>query len=407
MLYQYLEWQRLSLEPARMFAAGALSVLSLPGNPIAPTSLGRYVRAALDSFEHNTRYFGKPEFGHRKTRVGGEEVAVTEHAVVSTAWCDLLHFRREPAFPDQPRLLIVAPLSGHYATLLRGTVEAMLPGHDVYITDWRNARDVPLIAPAFDLDDYIDTVIDFLHVLGPKTHVLAVCQPAVPVLAATALMNAQGDPDAPASITLIGGPIDTREAPTEVNKFAKRRDMDWFRRNTIHTVPFGHAGFLRRVYPGFLQLAGFMAMNLERHMDAHWQMFHHLVDGDGESLASKRAFYEEYKAVMDLPAEYYLQTIHTVFHEHLLPRGLMISRGRKVEASAITRTALLTIEGERDDISGIGQTKAAHALCTNLPASMRQHHEQEGVGHYGLFNGRRFKEQIAPRISAFIAAHDA
>jgi poly(3-hydroxybutyrate) depolymerase len=407
MLYQYMEWQRLSLEPARFMAASALTLLSLPGNPIAPTSLGRYVYAALDTFEHNTRYFGKPEFGHDKTTIGGQAVAITEQIVASTAWCDLLRFRREPDFPDQPRLLIVAPLSGHYATLLRGTVEAMLPGHDVYITDWRNARDMPLTAPRFDLDDYIDTIIEFLHVLGPHTHVLAVCQPAVPVLAATALMNEDRDPAAPASITLIGGPIDTREAPTEVNTFAKRHDMDWFRQNTIHTVPFGHVGFLRRVYPGFLQLAGFMAMNLERHMDAHWQMFQHLVDGDGESLASKRAFYEEYKSVMDLPAEYYLQTIHTVFHEHLLPRGLMVSRDRKIDPGAITRTALLTIEGERDDISGIGQTKAAHKLCSNLPAAMRQHHEQDGVGHYGLFNGRRFREQIAPRIADFIAAHAA
>jgi poly(3-hydroxybutyrate) depolymerase len=407
MLYQYLEWQRLSLEPARLLAAGALSVLSMPGNPIAPTSLGRYARAALDSFEHNTRHFGKPAFGHSETSVNGGTATVTEQVVARTAWCDLLHFSREPAFPDQPRLLIVAPLSGHYATLLRGTVEALLPTHDVYITDWQNGRDVPLTAPVFDLDDYIDTIIDFLHLLGPRTHVLAVCQPAVPVLAATALMNADGDPALPASITLIGGPIDTREAPTEVNNFAKRHSLDWFRSNVIHTVPFGHAGFLRRVYPGFLQLAGFMAMNLERHMDAHWQMFHHLVDGDGESLASKRAFYEEYKAVMDLPAEYYLQTIHTVFHEHLLPRGLMTSRGRVVDPSAITRTALLTIEGERDDISGLGQTRAAHALCSNLPAAMRQHHEQASVGHYGLFNGRRFKEQIAPRIAAFIAAHNA
>jgi poly(3-hydroxybutyrate) depolymerase len=404
MLYQVVEWQRLSLKPARFMATGALSFLSLPGNPLTPTSLGRYARAALDSFEHNTRYFGKPSFGHTHTHTDGREVAVFEHVAARTAWCSLLQFRRDPAPPDQPKLLIVAPLSGHYATLLRGTVEAFLPDHNVYITDWQNARDIPLSAPEFGLDDYIDTVIEFLHVLGPGTHVLAVCQPAVPVLAATALMNADADPAAPASITLIGGPIDTREAPTEVNTFAKRHSLDWFGRNVIYRVPFGHGGFLRRVYPGFLQLAGFMAMNLERHMDAHWQMFQHLVDGDGESLASKRAFYEEYKSVMDLPAEYYLQTISAVFQEHLLPRGLFVSRGRLVDPAAITRSGVLTVEGERDDISGIGQTRAAHALCTGLPAARKQHYEQKGVGHYGLFNGRRFREEIAPRIKDFIAA---
>jgi poly(3-hydroxybutyrate) depolymerase len=402
MLYQWQDWQRMSLEPARLMASSALSLLSLPGNPIAPTSIGRYARAALDSFEHNTRSFGKPSFGHKTTLIDGHEVAITEHVVARTAWCDLLHFRRDAAIRDQPKLLIVAPLSGHYATLLRGTVEAFLPDHEVFITDWQNARDVKLSAPGFDLDDYIDTIVDFLHLLGPSTHVLAVCQPAVPVLAATALMNADADPCAPASITLIGGPIDTREAPTEVNVFAKRHSLDWFARRVIHSVPFGNPGFLRRVYPGFLQLAGFMAMNRDRHLEAHWDMFHHLVDGDGESLAAKRAFYEEYKAVMDMPAEYYLQTISTVFQDHLLPRGLMMSRGRKIDCTAITRTALLTIEGERDDISGIGQTRAAHDLCTQLDAGLKAHYEQKGVGHYGLFNGRRFREEIAPRIKAFI-----
>ena len=410
MLYQYIEWQRMTMGPARMMATGALSLLSLPGNPIAPTTFGRYTRALLDSFEHNTRAFGKPAFGHTMTMIDGHEVPVTEQVVASTTWCDLLRFRRDPAASftipaGQPKLLIVAPLSGHYATLLRGTVEAFLPDHDVFITDWANARDIPLGAGDFDLDDYIDLVIEFLQLLGPDTHVIAVCQPAVPVLAAAALMNAAGDAAAPASMTLIGGPIDTRCAPTEVNLFAKRRSIEWFRNHVIHRVPFGSAGFLRPVYPGFLQLAGFMAMNLERHMGAHWDMFMHLVDGDGESLASKRAFYEEYKSVMDMPAEYYLQTITTVFHEHLLPRGALVSRNRRVDPAAITRTALLTVEGERDDISGIGQTRAAHALCTNLSDDRRAHLEQQGVGHYGLFNGRRFREEIAPRIKSFIKTH--
>ncbi len=405
MLYQYYELQRASLEPIRLAASGALSVLDMPGNFWRETPIGRITAATLDHFTHNTKNFTKPSFGHTATCINGQTVAVTEEIIDRSPWCDLLHFRRDIDRPSDPTLLIVAPLSGHYATLLRGTVEAFLPDHDVYITDWANARDVPLSAPDFDLDDYVDHIIAFLQLLGPRTHVLAVCQPAVPVTMATALMNADADPASPASITLIGGPIDTREAPTEVNSFAKRHSLDWFRRRVIHSVPFGHAGFLRRVYPGFLQLAGFMAMNLDRHMEAHWQMFHHLVEGDGESLASKRAFYEEYKSVMDMPADYYLQTISAVFQDHLLPRGLMESRGRLVEPRAITRTALLTVEGERDDISGIGQTRAAHALCTGLDASMKQHHEQAGVGHYGLFNGRRFREEIKPLIADFIRRH--
>ena len=405
MLYQYFEMQRASLEPMRLLASSALSMLDTPFNPLRDTAFGQLTAATLNHFEYNTQAFTKPAFGHASTTIDGQEVAIIEEVVDHRTWCDLLHFRRAVPRPADPRLLIVAPLSGHYATLLRGTVEAFLPDHEVYITDWQNARDVAVSAEDFDLDDYIEYVTDYIRLLGPNVHVLAVCQPAVPVLAATALMNAANDPASPASVTLIGGPIDTREAPTEVNAFAKKHNLAWFRSNVIHSVPFGRAGFLRRVYPGFLQLAGFMAMNLDKHMEAHWQMFMHLVEGDGESLVSKRDFYKEYKAVMDMPASYYLQTISTVFQEHLLPRGLMTSRGRAVDCSAITRTALMTIEGERDDISGIGQTKAAHAMCSSLPEGMRVHHEQAGVGHYGLFNGSRFRAEIAPRIKAFIKAH--
>lgn len=403
MLYHLYEWQRASLAPMRLFAHGALSVLDAPFNPLRPTPLGRLTAAALDSFEHSTRRFGKPAFGHAHTLIDGERVAVEETIVTSRPWCDLKRFRRAAHRPDDTPVLMVAPMSGHYATLLRGTVEAFLPGHDVFITDWRDARDVPLMVPDFTLDDYIETVMDFVRLLGPSTHLVAVCQPAVPVLAAAALMN-EGEPDAaPRSMTLIGGPIDTREGPTAVNHFAKRHTLDWFRRNVIHPVPFGHAGFLRRVYPGFLQLAGFLAMNLDRHVEAHWQMFQHLVQGDGEPLAAKRAFYEEYRAVMDMCADYYLETIHAVFHEHLLPRGLLTYRGHRVDTTAIRRTALMTVEGERDDISGIGQTRAAHPLVPHLPAEAKRHWEQPGVGHYGLFNGRRFREQVAPRIQDFIA----
>ena len=405
MLYQYHEWQRASMEPMRMLATSALGLLKTPGNPLQPTPFGRVATAALDSFEHSTRLFAKPAFGLRSTLIDGEEVAIHEEVVAHRPWCDLVRFRREASRPNDPRLLVVAPLSGHYATLLRGTVEAFLPDTDVFVTDWRNARDVSVLDPDFSLDDYIDYVMDFVHVLGPRTHLLAVCQPAVPVLAAASLMNAAQDPLSPASMTLIGGPIDTREAPTAVNLFAKKHDLDWFRRNVIHYAPMGTLGFMRQVYPGFLQLAGFMAMNLDRHMEAHWAMFQHLVDGDGESLAAKRAFYDEYRAVMDLPAEYYLQTIETVFQEHSLPRGTMHSRNRPIEPAAIERTAMMTIEGERDDISGLGQTRAAHALTRNLPAAMQVQREQKGVGHYGLFNGRRFREEVAPAIKAFMAEH--
>jgi len=405
MLYQLHNWQLASLAPARAAAAGALAVLDWPLNPWRPTPLGRWTAAALDAFEHGTRQFGKPAFGHARTVIDGVDVPVAEEILCSATWCDLLHFARAADRRNDPKILFVAPMSGHYATLLRGTVEAFLPDHDVYITDWTDARDVPVFYPGFSLDDYIDTLKHYFRLLGPGTHVVAVCQPAVPVLAAVALLSAEEPATAPASMTLIGGPIDTREAPTAVNLYAKQHDLDWFRRSVIHPVPFGRCGFMRMVYPGFLQLAGFLAMNLERHWDAHWQMFAHLVDGDGESLGAKRAFYEEYRAVMDLPAEFFLETISAVFHEHLLPRGLLRHRGEPVDPGAIERTAMLTIEGERDDISGLGQTRAAHRLTTRLPEAKRLHLEQAGVGHYGLFNGRRFREQIAPQIKAFVAAH--
>jgi poly(3-hydroxybutyrate) depolymerase len=405
MLYHIYEMHRATLVPMRLFAAGTLSLLENPLNPVRPTPLGRVTAAALDSFEHTTRRFGKPEFGHRSVEIDGREVAVTERIAASHAWADLKHFRRDIDRPGDPKLLIVAPMSGHYATLLRGTVKAFLPDHDVYITDWRDARDVNLLQPGFDLDDYIDYVIEFLHLLGPQTHLLAVCQPAVPALAAVALMSEREPHRAPRSMTVIGGPIDTREAPTAVNQFATSHSLAWFRRNTIHPVPPGNPGFMRQVYPGFLQLAGFMAMNLDRHVEAHWQMFLHLVQGDGESLAAKRRFYDEYRSVIDLSAEFYLQTISAVFQEHLLPRGLLRHRGDLVDPSAIERTALLTIEGERDDISGLGQTRAAHKLAYRLPADMHGHFEQPGVGHYGLFNGRRFRNGVAPRIKQFILAH--
>ncbi len=405
MLYHVYEMHHAAMAPMRLFATSALRALESPFNPFRPAPINQFAVATLDNFEHNTRRFGKPEFGHRTTLIDGVEVDVVEQIVETRPWGDLKRFTRLTNRPADPKLLIVAPMSGHYATLLRGTVEAFLPDHDVYITDWRDARDVPFLAPSFDLNDYIDYMQDFLRLLGPETHVIAVCQPAVPVLAAVSLMNANEPFAAPRSMTLIGGPIDTREAPTQVNTFAKTRSLDWFKSHVIHHVPFGNPGFMRKVYPGFLQLAGFMAMNLEKHVQAHWEMFQHLVEGDGEPLASKRAFYEEYRAVMDLSAEFYLQTIDQVFQQHVLPRGLMVHRGQTVEIGAVEHTAMFTIEGERDDISGIGQTKAAHPLAHRLAADKHAHLEQQGVGHYGLFNGKRFRTEVAPAIKRFIETH--
>jgi poly(3-hydroxybutyrate) depolymerase len=405
MLYHVYEMQRVSLAPMRLLATQTLSLLDLPFNPVRPTPAGRLAVAALDSFEHSTRQFGKPLFRHTTTEIDGERVEIVGEVVWKRLWGQIKRFRRLADRPDDPKLLIVAPMSGHFATLLRNTVKAFLPDHDVYITDWSDARDVPLMAEDFDLEDYTDYVMEAIRLLGPDVHLVAVCQPAVAVLAAVALMNEGEKEAAPRSMTLIGGPIDTREGRTAVNVFAEQHDLDWFRNNVIHRVPFGYAGFMRRVYPGFLQLAGFMAMNLDRHIEAHWRMFEHLAQGDGEPLAAKRAFYDEYRSVMDLSAEFYLQTIEDVFIEHKLPRGLLTQRGHRVDPAAIQRTAMLTIEGEKDDISGIGQTRAAHAMTTNLPESMREHLEQEGVGHYGLFNGRRFNAEVAPRIKRFIRAH--
>ena len=404
MLYELHEMTHAAIAPWRIAAEANQYLLRHYMNPLAYTQGGRAVAAALELFEANVRPYRKPPFGLHTTKIDGKDVPVHERIVARRPFCQLKHFQRE-ARRDDPRLLMVAPLSGHYATLLRGTVQAMLPDHEIYITDWRDARRVPVSDGPFHLDDYVDYIIDFLHQLGPDTHVMAVCQPAVPALAATALMNACGDKCAPATLTLMGGPIDTRINPTVPNKLAKKHSIEWFERSVIGRVPVTWPGFLRRVYPGFLQLTGFMSMNLDRHVGAHLRMFDHLVRGDGDSATAHRKFYDEYRAVMDLPAEYYLETVERVFQQHALAVGKFTHRDEPVEPSAIERTALLTIEGEKDDISGVGQTKAAQTVCTRLPASMRQHYEQEGVGHYGVFNGRRWRDEIAPRVKAFIREH--
>ncbi|TCT10584.1 poly(3-hydroxybutyrate) depolymerase [Tepidamorphus gemmatus] len=405
--YQWYELTHAALSPVRAAADVTRLYYRNPLNPMTHTSIGRGAAAMMEMFERVTRRYGKPEFGIDSTLVGAVRVPVREEVVWERTFCRLLRFAKSvPARMDAgPKLLIVAPMSGHYATLLRGTVEAMLPNHDVYITDWVDARMVPINQGTFDLDDYIDYMQNILHFLGGDTHVMAVCQPSVPVLAAVSLMEARNDPYVPITMTLMGGPIDTRVNPTAVNRLAQERDIDWFRRNVIMKVPFPHPGMMREVYPGFLQLTGFMSMNLDRHMAAHRDLFTHLVKGDGDSAEKHREFYDEYLAVMDLTAEFYLQTVDQVFIRHALPKGEMMHRGNPVDPSAIRNVALMTVEGENDDISGIGQTKAAHRLCSNLPDDMRVHYEQPKVGHYGVFNGSRFRAEIAPRISDFIRTH--
>ena len=403
MLYYLYEMNHAALAPWRAAADAGISFWRSPANPLASTQIGRSWAASLELFERTTRRFGKPEFDIRDTIVDDELVPVEETVVFTKPFCKLLNFRKAwDGKTPQHKMLIVAPMSGHYATLLRGTVEAMLPYYDTYITDWVDARTVPAFEGRFDLDDYVDYVTEMLRHLGPNTSVMAVCQPSVPVMAAVSLMNAAKDPCAPRTMILIGGPIDTRRSPTAVNKLAQEKGVDWFRNNVIMKVPAPHAGMMRDVYPGFLQLGGFLSMNMDRHMDAHREMFWHMVDGDGDSAEKHREFYDEYMSVMDLTAEFYLQTVEKVFINHDLPRGSLTHRNVMVDPSKITRTALMTIEGERDDISGIGQTEAAQDLCSNLPQEKKLHHLQPGVGHYGVFNGSRFRKEIVPRIVAFV-----
>lgn len=405
--YFFYEAAHAVLGPARAASDAVRLFYRNPMNPISHTAMGRSISAACELFERTTRRYGKPAFDLPVTTVNGAEVEVFERVVWKDKFCNLLHFERNLPHdaPRQEKLLIVAPMSGHFATLLRGTVEAFLPTHEVYITDWIDARLVPLSAGGFDLDDYIDYVMAMIRHLGPGVHVLAVCQPSVPVAAAIARMEAEDDPAIPASMILMGGPIDTRKSPTEVNKLAERRGIQWFRDNCISRVPFPHPGVMREVYPGYLQLSGFMAMNLDRHLTAHWDMFNHLVDGDGDSAEKHRDFYDEYMAVMDLTAEFYLQTVDAVFVRHLLPKGEMMHREQPVDLGAVRRCALMTVEGEKDDISGVGQTKATHDLCVNLPKDKQLYHLQKDVGHYGVFNGSRFRQFIAPKIVEFTTRH--
>lgn len=408
MLYQLYEFHNTALLPWRILGDMTRSFLNSPLFPASESHAGRSLMAGLEVFEHATRPRSRPAWNLDEVEVDGRPVRVSYEAVLDRPFCSLLHFARKGCERRKdPKILLVAPLSGHYATLLRGTVQALLPDHDVFVTDWKDAREVPASAGNFGVEDYIDELLRFIRHLGPDVHVMAVCQPAPLVLASVALLAEADDPAQPRSMILMGGPVDTRAAPTSVTRFAESRPLSWFEHSVIAQVPAYYPGGGRDVYPGFLQIGSFISMNPARHFESHLQMFRHLVQGDGESADAQRRFYDEYLAVMDVPANYYLKTVDQIFQRHLLPRGEMQWRGCPVRPQAIRKTALLTIEGELDDISAPGQTLAAQELCSSLPNSMRDNYLQAGVGHYGIFNGRRWREQIKPRIASFIRRHEA
>lgn len=409
MLYNAYEMQKSMLAGASAMADFSAGLLSNPANPFAYFGGGAVLGSALEVFAHAAAPRGKPAFGLDSTTIDGAEVAIVEDVVLRKPFGQLKRFRRV-GIEGGPKLLIVAPMSGHYATLLRGTVERMLPVADVYITDWRDAKLVPLSDGKFDLDDYVDYLIEFLEAIGANegqggTHMLAVCQPSVPCYAAACVMSADKNPCRPKTLTMMGGPVDTREAPTAVNTLATERPHSWFSQNVIATIPGNYPGAGRRVYPGFLQLAGFMSMNLGNHMMSHYELFKHLVQGEDLQADSTKAFYEEYRSVCDMTAEFYLQTIDVVFQDHALPKGTMTHRGRVVDPAAITDIAILAIEGEKDDISGLGQTKAALTIATSLPDAKKRYYMAEGAGHYGIFNGSKWRNKVAPVVEEWMKAH--
>ena len=411
MLYHAHELQRSWLNSASTFASIGVEMLNNPANPlnyVGPMgymNIGPIAASALEVFAHATATYGKPAWNIESVDAGGESHPVIESTVVNMPFGDLKEFYREDLPEDAPRLLVVAPMSGHYATLLRGTVERMLENYRVFVTDWADAKTVPLHEGEFDLDDYIDYVIAYLEHIGPGANVMAVCQPSVPVFAATAIMNADKHPCTPKTLTMMGGPIDTRCSPTSVNDLAMERPIEWFRHSVIATVPMQYRGAGRRVYPGFMQLAGFMSMNLGNHMMSHYEMFKHLTVGDDESAQATKDFYDEYRSVCDMTAEFYLQTVEEVFQTHSLPNGTFVHRDKPVDLADITETAVLAIEGERDDISGLGQTKAALDLTPKLSDRKKRYYMAEGAGHYGIFNGSKWRGKIAPVVEEFIAAH--
>ena len=405
MLYSLFEAQHAALAPMRLMAELSRGWFGHPFSPFTLSPLAKEITASSDLFLRVTNRYEKPKWGLDTTTVNGREVPVEEEVTLHKPFCRLIHFKRAASSKDDRKILVVAPLSGHHSTLLRDTVRTMLPDNDVYVTDWVDARMVPMSAGPFHLDDYVDYVREFVRLLSPNLNVVSVCQPTVPVLAAMSLMAEDKEPDLPRTMIMMGGPIDARKSPTAVNNLATKRPYSWFEQTLIQRVPMKYPGYSRRVYPGFLQHLGFVAMNPDRHMDAHWDYYNQLVANDGDSADAHRRFYDEYNAVLDMPAEYYLDTIRRVFQEFQLPQGRMFVREQWVRPEKITKTALFTIEGEHDDISGNGQTEAAHGLCTGVPASKREHFLVPDVGHYGIFSGRRYREIIYPRMRAFMDKH--
>lgn len=414
MLYALHEAAYFAAEPLNRMAEAAAKFWNSPLNPASQTEAGRKLYASSEMLTNMTRRYGKPDWRIDQVDVDGSPVAVEIQTAWSSPWVQLQHFIKNPVdlaaagrSGPGPAVLIVAPLSGHYATLLRGTVRAFLQDHDVYISDWSNARNVSLIEGRFDFHDHLDHVRSMVSAIGPDVHVLAVCQPGPSVMAAAALMAEDKDSLRPASMIFMGSPIDARLSPTRTNKVAEDRPFTWFQQQMIYTVPFPYMGAMRRVYPGFVQLYSFMKMNEAQHVNAHWRYFEDLVRDDGDGAAKHREFYDEYLSVLDLTEEFYLQTIEIVFQKYLLPKGELTHRGRSVQTAAITDIALMTIEGQHDDISGVGQTQAAHALCPSLPDSMKELYVHPEVGHYGVFNGSRFRNDIYPRVRDFIARNQA
>lgn len=406
MLYHLYEMQQAALAPVRIMTDATQALMRNPWMPLSYTHWGHSLAAGAEVLEGVIKQRNKPDWRLDTTQIDGKTVPVTREVALSLPFCDLLHFKRNAKGLNDPQVLVVAPMSGHYATLLRGTVQALLPGHDVYVTDWHDARSIPASEGSFDLDTYIDYLMQFMRHLGRDIHLIAVCQPAPMVLAAVSLMAAADDKAQPRSMVLMGGPVDTRANPTIVTRFAENRPLDWFERHVVTTVPLHYPGAGRRVYPGFMQVGAFISMNPSRHFHAHIDQFKHLVRGDGESADGHRRFYDEYLTVQDIAADFYLDTVEHVFKLHSLPKGTLRWRTERVDPAAITKTALMTIEGELDDISAPGQTLAAHDLVKKLPKSMQEHYLQKGVGHYGIFNGRRWREQIMPRIASFVRQHE-
>lgn len=410
MLYQFHELNRAFLTPLTKWAEASSKMFANPVSPLAHAPYAQRIAAGYELMFRLGKNYEKPQFEISSTTIDKQIVEIVESVTSIKSFCKLLHFKKNLSDKElgklkQPKVLLVAPLSGHHSTLLRDTVRGLLPAHDVYITDWTDARMVPLTEGAFNLDDYIFYVQDFIRLLGPDVHVIAVCQPTVPVLAAISLMATEKDPKLPKSMTMMGGPIDPRKSPTQVNNLATEKKFSWFENTVIYNVPGNYPGAGRKVYPGFLQHTGFVAMNPNHHAQSHWDFYQHLIKGDDESAEQHRKFYDEYNAVLDMPSEYYLETIKTVFQEFRLPAGTWEVGGKLVRPQDIKTVALFTVEGELDDISGPGQTQAAHDLCSGIPSTMKQDFVAPGCGHYGIFSGRRWREIICPKVGEFIKAH--